>query len=152
MGAPVASQGWTQSVRALSSAESELYGIGSGTAEGLHIRSFLMESTLAKSVSLVLYTDSSSAKSIAMQFGTSRKTRHIQLKYLYMQDLVASNIVQIKKIKGEDNPSDLMTKFVTLQVLRKHIHRLGLFNSKTTTINRIGNILQTFIHDDDQPL
>merc|ERR1712115_420129 len=41
MGAPVASQGWTQSVRALSSAESELYGIGSGTAEGLHIRSFL---------------------------------------------------------------------------------------------------------------
>ena len=63
------------------------------------------------------------------------------MKYLYMQDLVASNIVKIKKIKGDDNPSDLMTKFVTLQVLRKHIHRLGLFNTKTTMVNKISSIL-----------
>ena len=55
----------TQSVVALSSAESELYGIGLGVAESLHVRSFLLEANLASSVNIEIFTDSSAAKSIA---------------------------------------------------------------------------------------
>ena len=40
----------TQQVPALSSAEAELYGIGTGVAESLHIKSFLEEAKLFKKV------------------------------------------------------------------------------------------------------
>merc|ERR1712115_665572 len=89
----------TQSVVALSSAESELYGIGLGVAESLHARSFLLEANLASSVNIELYTDSSAAKSIANAFGTSKRIRHIDLKYLYVQDLVHVGVVKLLKIQ-----------------------------------------------------
>ena len=129
LGAPIHFISKTQSARALSSAESELYGIGAGVKEALHVRSFLLEAKLAKSVLIETWTDSSAAKSIAMSYGTSRKTRHLDLRYLYMQDLVLQGIVKIKKVPGEDNPSDVFTKSVKLEVLRKHLHRLGIMAS-----------------------
>ena len=126
LGAPIHFISKTQAVRALSSAESELYGIGAGIAESLHVRSFLMEAGIAKSVLIEVWTDSTAAKSIAMSYGTSRKTRHIELKYLYMQDLVLQGLVKIKKVPGEQNPPDIFTKHVKLEVLRRHLHRVGL--------------------------
>ena len=62
---------------AQSSDESELYAVGSGVAEGLHIRSFLTEARRRKSVSSEIQTDPSTAKIIAKQYGTSWKTRHL---------------------------------------------------------------------------
>ena len=73
----------TQSVIAQSSAEGDLYGINSGIEDGLHMRSFLMEAALSTNVTLETQTDSSSAKSIAQQYGSARKTRHTQLRYLF---------------------------------------------------------------------
>ena len=70
----------TQSVIAQSSAESELYASGSGVSEGLRVRSFLLEAGLVRNVTLEIQTDSSNAKSIAKQYGTSRKTGDIQLR------------------------------------------------------------------------
>ena len=61
--------------------------------------------------------------------GTSRKTRHIQLRFLYMQDLVHMGILRLKKIAGDRNPSDVLTLLVKLGVLRKHLQDLGLFSS-----------------------
>ena len=69
-------------------------------------------------------------ETIASQHGTSRKTRHIQLRFLYMQDLVHLGILRLKKIAGDMNPSDVLTKFVKLDVLRSHIQALGLFTSR----------------------
>ena len=81
-----------------------------------------------------IFTDSSAAKSIAMSFGTSRKTRHIQLKYLFMQDLIRSNIVKLKKVPGDLNPADVLTKHVKLDVLRRHLQRVGLHAARDYTI------------------
>jgi hypothetical protein len=47
----------TQAVHALSSAESELYAMGAGAADGLHLRSFLYESGLASSATITIQTD-----------------------------------------------------------------------------------------------
>ena len=65
VGAPVRFISTIQSVIAQSSVESELYVIGTCVAEGLHIRSFVMEAGLAHKVTIHIQTDSSSANSIA---------------------------------------------------------------------------------------
>ena len=71
-------------------------------------------------------TDSTSAKAIATRMGVSKLTRHIQLRFLYMQDLVANGTLKIKKIGTTQNPADVMTKYVTTNVLLSHLPRLGV--------------------------
>ena len=111
---------------ALSSAEAELYAIGSGICESLHIRSVLLESGIASKVNLTVFTDSSSAKTVSSAFGTTRKTRHVQLKYLFMQNLIHQGIVRMRKVRGDLNPSDILTKGVKPETLRSLLHHFGI--------------------------
>ncbi len=84
LGTPIHFYSRTQASVALSSAEAELYSIGSGMAESLHVRDLLLESGFASHINVVVFTDSSAGKSIASRFGASRRIRHIQLRVLFM--------------------------------------------------------------------
>lgn len=43
-------------------------------------------------------TDNMASKSMASRIGMSRATKHIHLRLLYMQDLVAHGILRLKKV------------------------------------------------------
>ena len=127
LGALITSQSRTQATVALSSGEAELYAIGLGVSESLFIRSLLLESQLSKNVNIRIHTDSTAGKSMATRFGTSKKTKHnVQLRFLFIQELVASGVVSIKKVAGTSNPSDVMTKYITKDVLQRHLMSLGI--------------------------
>ena len=91
--------------------------------ESVFIRSLLLESQLSKNVNIRIHTDSTAGKSMATRFGTSKKTK---LRYLFIQELVASGVVSIKKVSGTSNPSDVMTKYITKEVLQRHSMSLGI--------------------------
>ena len=95
MGSVVQFGSRTQAVVALSSAESELYAIGTEAQEGLHIANFIKEATTTK-VNIRIHTDSTSGKSIATRIGSSKKAKHIDLKDLFIQQLVQSGILSIQ--------------------------------------------------------
>ena len=67
---------------ATSAGEAELYAIGTGVAEGLGIVKLLIELGVTKQSAATVFTDSSSAKSIATSFGRSKKTKRISQRYL----------------------------------------------------------------------
>ncbi len=90
------------------------------------MRSFLMETGLSKACSIIIHTDSTAAKSMASRFGTTRRTRHIDLRFLHLQSLVKLGTIRINKIPGAQNPADILTKYVTAEVLRRHTEHLGL--------------------------
>ena len=119
----------TQQVLALSSGEAELYAIGTGIAEGLALGNFLVEACLCTKFQLLVYTDSSAGKSIATRLGVSKKTRHIDLRFLYMQQLIKSGIVQLQKVAGTINPADLLTKYVDADTLGRIRDQLGMVHS-----------------------
>ena len=73
-----------------------------------------------------IHTDSTAGKSMATRFGTSKKTKHVQLRFLFIQELVASGVVSIKKVSGTSNPCDVMTKYITKDVLQRHLMSLGI--------------------------
>ena len=64
-------------------------------------------------------------KSIASRFGASRKTKHVELRYLYVQELVASGMVRVKKVLGTLNPADILTKYIAKETLRRHLPTFG---------------------------
>ena len=115
----------TQSVVALSSAESEFYAIGTGATEALHLKNFLGE-ILHNKISLKIHTDSTSGKSMATRIGVSKRAKHIELKYMFIQHLIHDGILSIHKINTKHNPSDLLTKYVQREVLQWHLHAAGI--------------------------
>ena len=115
----------TQQTIALSSGEAGLYAIGLGISEPLYVKSLLLESKLASRCVITLHTDSAAGKSMASRHGLSKKTKHIHLRYLYMQELITSGVVKIRKIAGTLNPADVFTKYVSKDTLNKHLPTLG---------------------------
>ena len=63
---------------------------------------------------------------MATRFGTTRKTKHIELRFLYTQELVLSGIVTIKKMLGTNNPADILTKYVSKDTLLRHLSAVGI--------------------------
>eukprot|EP00971_Amphidinium_carterae_P049549 976624-Amphidinium_carterae.1 len=63
-----------------------------------------------QNVTMTINTDSSSSKAVASRLGLNRKTKHVQLKFLYIQDVVQRGELTIKKIPTTHNPADVLTK------------------------------------------
>ena len=83
---------------ALSSGEAELYAIGAGAADSLFARLLLLKACLIPNVHLFIHTHSTACKGMASQYRTSRKTRHVQLRYLFVQELVTSGMINIRPV------------------------------------------------------
>ena len=101
---------------ALSSAESEFFAIGTGETEALHLKNFRGE-ILTNKINLRIHTDSSSGKSMATRIGVSKRAKHIELRYMFIQHLIHDGILAIHKINTKHNPADILTKYVTREVL-----------------------------------
>ena len=114
----------TQGTVALSSGEAELYAIGQGTSETLFVKNLLMEAKLVKKINITIHTDSTAGKSMATRFGASKKTKHVELRFLYMQDLVARGIIKLKKVGTKSNCTDPLTKNLSGDILNSHLVRL----------------------------
>ena len=125
LGVNLQSHSRTQQTISLSSGEAELYAIGAGAADSLFIR--LLEACLIPKVHLFIHTDSTAGKSMASRYGTSRKTRHVQLRYLFVQELVTSGVITIRKVLGTLNNADILTKYVNKETyLARHVSTFGL--------------------------
>ena len=119
LGATVSYGSRTQATIALSSAEAELYAINTGATEALHFQNLLTDLLNNSKTNIKIHTDSSSGKSFATRIGTGKKTKHVELKHLFIQQLVALN-------HTNDNPADIFTKYVSAETLQRHLHSVGL--------------------------
>ena len=129
LGSSVTSTSRTQATVALSSGEAELYAIGQGVSEALFVRSMLLESGLTRKAQITVHTDSTAGKSIATRFGAGKRTKHVDLRYLYMQQLVSEGLIQIKKIHTLQNCADVLTKYVGIETLRRLSPLLGVITN-----------------------
>ena len=129
LGCNMVSTARTQGTLALSSGEAELYAIGQGVSEALFLRSMSLEAKLAKKVNVIAHTDSTAGKSMATRFGAGKKTKHVELRFLYVQNLVQMGLLRMAKIDGTRNPADLMTKYVATDVLQRLKTQLGVVSN-----------------------
>ncbi len=68
-------------------------------------------------------SDSSAARGHSQRRGLG-KMRHIQTRFLWVQERVAEKHVRITPIPGTKNPADILTKAVTAGGLSKHLETL----------------------------
>ena len=111
------------------SAEAELYALGMAVHHSLHLKSLLQEMQLvqlAKPFELSVFTDSSSGKALASQLGLTKKHKHIQLRYVFMKDLLVHGQLQLRKIPAGKNPAAVLTTHLPASTLHKLLPRLGV--------------------------
>eukprot|EP00971_Amphidinium_carterae_P186598 3704067-Amphidinium_carterae.1 len=81
---------------------------------------------MSKNINMSINTDSSAGKEVASRLGLNKKTKHVQLKYLYMQDVVQRGEMTIRKIQTMHNPADVLTKHLPATTINSHLDRLCL--------------------------
>ena len=109
----------TQNTVALSSAEAEYVSMTTGATELLWVAHLMSEVGIAVS-SPTLWTDSSSAQSLCLK--NVSRVKHMELKYFFLKRLVKKGNVLVRKVAGDQNPADILTKPVTRDVLTLHRH------------------------------
>ena len=114
----------TQKARALSSGEAEYYAVVSGSAEGLGAQSLAADLGWEFQCRIIVKTDSPVAKSVAERRGLG-KLRHVELKYLWVQDAVVKGRITMKKISGLYNPADVFTKPKDRTELGRLLNHMG---------------------------
>eukprot|EP00971_Amphidinium_carterae_P351069 6491895-Amphidinium_carterae.1 len=110
--------------------------MGQATIEAQHIKQVIQEMTipkLSKNINMSINTDSSAGKAVASRLGLNKKTKHVQLKYLYMQDIVQRGEMTITKIQTTRNPVDVLTKHLPAATINSHLERLCLQTTSALT-------------------
>ena len=67
-----------------------------------------------------LHVDSSAAIRVTSRGGNG-KMRHVREGMLWIQEKVEEGELGVKKVRGEDNPSDILTKHVSASINDKHM-------------------------------
>ncbi len=70
-------------------------------------------------------TDSSAAKSIVGRRGVGR-VRHLETRYLWVQETVADTVVRVEKVKGTEHPANALTKYTPADEIKKVHGRVGI--------------------------
>ena len=120
-------KGASQKVVALSSSESEFYAMCRTSTLAEFVRGILLFWEMPQTV-VRLRVDSSSAKAMSERHGVGA-SRHIQARYLWLQDKVFARELEVTKVNGKYNDSDLVTKVQTKNVIESHLARLGFHRS-----------------------
>ena len=100
----------TQTTVSLSSGEAEFYGVVKAAGIGLGYQALLED--LGYKMPVRVWTDSSATMGICTRTGLG-KLRHIDTNCLWIQAKVRSGAIELRKVRGEVNPADLFTKYLS---------------------------------------
>ena len=88
----------------------------------LGFKSYLKD--LKEELSIQLETDSTGAMGMASRRGLS-KVRHIDSKFLWVQQKVAAGVLKLKKILGTTTSTDMLTKYKSFPEIETNMSRVG---------------------------
>eukprot|EP00974_Lingulodinium_polyedra_P012462 1203738-Lingulodinium_polyedra.AAC.1 len=83
---------------------------------------------LAPEPPLVL-TDSNACRGAVTRIGAG-KLRHVETRYLWVQERIRKRELAVGRVSTEDNPADLLTKFVEEEKVKKHLAAMGVRHAR----------------------
>ena len=98
-----------QSVVALSSTEAEYMAMAEAAKEALWLQAFAGEITSCRSP-IVVHCDNQSAIHLAHDHMYHERSKHIDVRFHFIRDVIIDRKVQVQKISTDINPADMLTK------------------------------------------
>lgn len=110
---------------ALSTTEAEYMAAAEGIKEALWLKGLFAEFSPNQKV-IEVYCDSQSAIHLAKDQLHHERTKHIDIRYHFIRDIILQGSVTMKKIPTTDNPADMMTKSLPLTKFTHCTNLVGL--------------------------
>ena len=107
---------------AMSVGEAEYYALVKGAAEGLGIQALARD--LGIELTLRIWVHSTTADAIAFCIGLGG-VRHMEVKYLWSREAHQNRRFCIRKISGDRNPADVLTKPKSVSDMEDKVNALG---------------------------
>lgn len=115
-----------QRCTALSSTEAEYVAISDVCKDILFVKNLLME-ILDKRFDVTIYNDNQSAqKLLLVKEYCHKKTKHIDLRYHFVKDLLQSGVVDVKYLQTDQMLADIFTKPLCSQKHRNFVKGLNI--------------------------
>jgi hypothetical protein len=111
-----------------SSTEAELKSSHGATCEAVWIRRLVKELGHPQRGPTVIYEDNKGCIEISKNDVHSSRMKHVDIKYFFIREKVASKEVKLESIPGTDNPSDIMTKPLPQASFEKYRTRMGIMD------------------------
>ena len=115
-----------QNLVSLSSTEAEYIAQNHAVREALWLRTFLAEINNRTPDTILLRSDNTGAIDMAKDPKFHSRTKHIDIRYHFIREVVADEKVRLEYIPGEDNPADILTKPLTQSKFEQFTRELGL--------------------------
>ena len=112
----------TQKFVTLSTAEAELMAAVRAATEGIGMTQ--LADSLGVHMTARILVDSSAALAVVSRKGNGR-LRHVKIGHLWIQEAAAREEVILAKVRGSENPADLMTKHLQAAASEKLCKLLG---------------------------
>ena len=107
----------------MSTGEAEFHAATKAAAEALAVQAYLRD--LGWDTQIRLEVDASAAKAMASRQGLG-KVRHLQVRFLWLQDMVQGGVIRIQKVRGKLNPADVLTKSLPQAVMASLLGLVGI--------------------------
>ena len=120
-----------QSCIALSTIEAEYVACFSAIQEAIWLRRFSQDVEVVKIAfepiePMTLYCDCMAALAYAKDPKYHRKTKHIQIRYHFIRDMITQNEVVLKHIPTSKMVADPFTKLIVKDAFVRHVRSLSL--------------------------
>ena len=110
---------------ALSSGESEIMSMSELLKDCLLLQ-FNMQFAGMGKIPIQMYTDASVCRQFVHRRGVGRM-KHLDVRHMWLQDMLEKGAYSVKKISREVNPSDMMTHPPSSQELEKFLPMIGIY-------------------------
>jgi hypothetical protein len=97
-----------------SSCESEIFALDETIREAIYLRGFLSELGFKQDHATVIYTDSTSAKSLIDLFNVGTSSAHIIMRINYLHEQVLLGNIELKYISTDLQVADILTKLLSV--------------------------------------
>ncbi|KAK3273516.1 hypothetical protein CYMTET_18248 [Cymbomonas tetramitiformis] len=111
----------------LSTTEAEIIAMSEGAREVKYVLNVL-DSLVDICRPVPMYCDNQGAIHLATDYVNNSRSKHIEVRNMYIRELVKAKDTEALYTGTDDNTSDIMTKPLALPVFRVHRERLGVMN------------------------
>lgn len=109
-GAPISWSSRKQGVVATSTTEAEFYAIAEAAKEMMWLHQLLKELNVIIELPIIISSDNQSAIKMLENEKFSQRTKHIDVQYHFLRDLIQNKTVKLSFVPTEINAADLLTK------------------------------------------
>ena len=108
----------------LSTCESEYVALSACAREVMIWRTFMAELGWPQGEPTVIRTDSAAAKALAEASTTSQRSKHIDLRFHHVRELIDNGDIVLEKVSSAENLADVLTKPLASVAFKRITDRL----------------------------